>query len=134
DYILAALANGISTILQPGLCDDTARMQDALQRLGINMSSHANSEIKITGSNGRFNRGIINLDVGFSATSTRFLIALSALRSDSTTIDGHPSMQARPNKYLLDALIDLGAIVYSTNDGYLPLSIQCSENYAKSLH
>ncbi|HEX6396223.1 MAG TPA: 3-phosphoshikimate 1-carboxyvinyltransferase, partial [Steroidobacteraceae bacterium] len=47
-----------------------------------------------------------------------------ALRGDTTVVDGHISMQKRPNKDLVDALRALGATLESTHDGYLPTSVK----------
>ena len=46
--------------------------------------------------------------------TTRLLLAFAALRPGLTTIDGHISMQKRPNKALVDALRRLGARHEST--------------------
>lgn len=124
DLALSALANGTSVIRSAGVCDDTFRMVDSLRRMGIRIDAEEDDILRIYGSNGRLSDSAVELHVGQSATSTRLLMALCALRSGTTTIDGHPSMQARPNKYLLDALKNVGADVTSTNDGYLPTSIK----------
>jgi 3-phosphoshikimate 1-carboxyvinyltransferase len=51
------------------------------------------------------------------------MLAIAALRPDETVIDGHISMQKRPNKDLVDALRTLGATLQSTGDGYLPTTV-----------
>jgi 3-phosphoshikimate 1-carboxyvinyltransferase len=123
DCAIAALADGESTILFPGECDDYWRMKECLQRLGIAIDDKTPEQIKVVGRAGRFATGPIELFTHQSAVSTRLLMALAALRPDATIIDGHSSMQARPNKPLLDALVQLGAQVESTRDGYLPARV-----------
>jgi 3-phosphoshikimate 1-carboxyvinyltransferase len=123
DCAIAALADGESTILFPGECDDYWRMKECLRRLGIAIDDSKPEQIKVAGRGGRFASGTIELFTHQSAVSTRLLLALAALRPDVTLIDGHSSMQARPNKPLLDALAQLGAQVESTRDGYLPARV-----------
>lgn len=120
DCAIAALADGESTIRFPGECDDYWRMKDCLRRLGIGVDDSTEGVVRITGRGGRFDAGPIELYTGQSAVSTRLLLAMAALRPGVTTIDGHASMRARPNKALVDALAELGAGMQSTNDGHLP--------------
>ena len=47
--------------------------------------------------------------MGQSAVTARLMLAFAALRPDVTLVDGHISMQKRPNKDLVDALRTLGA-------------------------
>ena len=123
DCAIAALADGASTIRYPGECDDYWRMKDCLRRLGIAVDNSAEDAVRITGRNGDFAVGPIDLNTGQSAVSTRLLLAMAALRPDPTTIDGHISMRNRPNKALVDALASLGARLQSTNDGHLPTTV-----------
>jgi 3-phosphoshikimate 1-carboxyvinyltransferase len=123
DCAIAALAGGASTIRFPGECDDYWRMKDCLRRLGIAVDDSESDVVRITGQAGAFAKGPIELFTGQSAVSTRLLLAMAALRPELTVIDGHVSMQARPNKPLVDALADLGARLESTNDGYLPTRV-----------
>jgi 3-phosphoshikimate 1-carboxyvinyltransferase len=127
DCAIAALADGVSTIRFPGECDDYWRMKDCLRRLGIAVDDSESEVVRITGQAGSFARGPIELFTGQSAVSTRLLLAIAALRPDLTVIDGHVSMQARPNKPLVDALADLGARLESTRDGYLPTRVTGSQ-------
>jgi 3-phosphoshikimate 1-carboxyvinyltransferase len=124
DCAIAALANGTSTVRYPGEADDYWRMKDCLRRLGIAVDDSADDRVMIHGHGGAFEPGRVELDVGQSAVTARLMLAISALRPDVTVIDGHISMQKRPNKDLVDALVSLGAILQSTNDGYLPTTVQ----------
>jgi 3-phosphoshikimate 1-carboxyvinyltransferase len=123
DCAIAALADGISTIRYPGECDDYWRMKDCLKRLGIAVDDSQEGVVRITGQGGHFPGDEIHLDVGQSAVTARLLLAIASLRSAATVIDGHISMQKRPNKDLVDALRALGATLDSTNDGYLPTRV-----------
>ena len=123
DCAIAALADGLSTIRYPGEADDYWRMKDCLRRLGLAVDDSREGEVRITGRGGRFGAGRVELDVGQSAVTTRLMLAFAALRAEETVVDGHISMQKRPNKDLVDALASLGARLLSTNDGYLPISV-----------
>jgi 3-phosphoshikimate 1-carboxyvinyltransferase len=124
DCAIAALADGPSTVLFPGEADDYWRMKDCLRRLGIAVDDSAEGRVRISGRGGNFGPGRVQLDVGQSAVTTRLMLAFAALRSDETVVDGHISMQKRPNKDLVDALRALGATLESTNDGYLPTTVR----------
>ena len=124
DCAIAALANGPSTILYPGEADDYWRMKDCLRRLGIAVDDSREDRVLISGQGGNFAPDRVVLDVGQSAVTTRLMLAIAALRPDVTVVDGHISMQKRPNKDLVDALASLGARIESTNDGYLPTSVR----------
>jgi len=123
DCAIAALADGASTIRFPGEADDYWRMKDCLRRLGIAVDDSKEGEVRIAGRGGSFAPGSVTLDVGQSAVTARLMLAFAALRPDTTVIDGHISMQKRPNKDLVDALRALGATLDSTNDGYLPTTV-----------
>lgn len=114
----------MSTVRHPGEADDYWRMKDCLRRLGIAVDDSPEEAVVITGRAGQFAPGRVELDVGQSAVTTRLMLAFAALRGDSTVIDGHISMQKRPNKDLVDALRALGATLDSTNDGYLPTVVK----------
>lgn len=123
DCAIAALANGTSTVRYPGEADDFWRMKDCLRRLGIAVDDAHHDRVTIHGHGGTFAPGRVALDVGQSAVTARLMLAIASLRPDVTVIDGHISMQKRPNKDLIDALAGLGAALGSTNDGYLPATV-----------
>jgi 3-phosphoshikimate 1-carboxyvinyltransferase len=124
DCGLAALAQGASTIRYPGEADDYWRMKDCLRRLGIAIDDSRPEALTVEGRGGAFAPGRVELDVGQSAVTTRLMLAFAALRPDETIIDGHISMQKRPNKDLVDALRAMGATLDSTNDGHLPTTVR----------
>jgi len=123
DCAIAALADGVSTIRYPGECDDYWRMKDCLRRLGITVDDSVEGVVRIAGRGGDFIQGPVELNVGQSAVTTRLLLAITSLRPAPTTIDGHVSMRARPNKPLVDSLTALGATLQSSNDGHLPATV-----------
>ncbi len=127
DAMLASLADGESLLEFPADCEDYLRISEALIQLGVTIRQAGPESVSISGGGGTFRTGSVLLNAGLSGTSARFLIALALLRRDETVIDGLPPLRVRPNKHLVDALVDLGASVRSTNDGYLPISIRGPE-------
>jgi 3-phosphoshikimate 1-carboxyvinyltransferase len=134
DCAIAALADGTSTIRYPGECDDYWRMKDCLKRLGIAVDDSQEGTVRITGRGGEFPSGDVELDVGQSAVTTRLLLAIASLRPAATRLDGHVSMQKRPNKDLIDALRALGATLESTDDGHLPARVIGTRSLAGPSH
>ncbi len=125
NLVLAALAEGTTEIAAPCDCDDTREMVECLGSLGVSIeTSNDYRRISVDGTGGHFSEGPITLGLGLSGTSARFLIALSALRSEVTQLVGRGSLNERPNHPLLGAVEQLGGETVSSNDGCLPLSIK----------
>lgn len=131
--LLAALAEGESTLYAPGECDDYWRMKDALRALQVSIDDSKPGVVKIQGNGGNWKPGAAELYISQSGTSARLLLGAVATRRDATTIDGDPSMRVRPNKLLLDALKDLGVQVESERDGYLPVTLRGPESFARAV-
>ena len=127
--LLAALAEGTTTITNLLESDDTRHMLNALKQLGIQYTlSDDKTECTIVG-----NGGAISCDepqelfLGNAGTAMRPLCATLCLGKGSYTLTGEPRMKERPIGHLVDALRQTGAnIYYQENDGYPPLSIEAS--------
>ena len=134
NLVLASLAEGSTEIDAPCDCDDTREMVDCLGKLGIAIeASHDYRRVTVEGRGGRFAEGPVSLDLGLSGTSARFLIALSALRTDETRLAGRGSLNERPNAPLLDALEQLGGATESAHGGCLPVSIRGPGTFSRSV-
>lgn len=134
NLVLAALAEGTTEIASPCDCDDTREMVECLGDLGISIeTSEDYRTMTVEGKGGRFSDGPVSLGLGLSGTSARFLIALSALRTDETRLVGRGSLNERPNLPLLDAVEQLGGATESANGGCLPLSIRGPESFRHSV-
>ncbi len=123
--IIAALADGTSTLRHALFSDDTIYMAQALGALGIPMTADASaSTFVVEGMGGAIPAAQADLFVGNSGTSARFLTALVALGHGLYSIDGVARMRERPIAPLLASLRQLGAAVTSrgTRD-CLPLEI-----------
>lgn len=120
--MLAALANGESTISNVPENNDINRAIEALQNFGIDINKNGNV-LKIQGSNGQINPVSNEINVGESGTLMRFITAVSALSSKKVTITGSKRITERPVEHLIDALAQVG-IKCESPTGCPPVSIQ----------
>jgi 3-phosphoshikimate 1-carboxyvinyltransferase len=123
--IIAALADGTSTLRQALFSNDTHYMAESLNRLGIQVESNGPAEeFTVNGHGGSIPAEHALLFIGNSGTSARFLTALVALGSGHYEIDGIERMRQRPIEPLLAALRDLGADARSlASNGCPPVSV-----------
>lgn len=123
--LLAALANGTTEIRDLLASDDTARMLEALEKLGVKLENFAENAWRVTGCNGNFPNKDADLFLGNAGTAFRPLTAALALSNGNFRLSGVPRMHERPIGDLVDALRQAGAnIEYEANDGYPPLNIR----------
>lgn len=119
---LAAMAEGTTRLEGLLKADDTDRMIDSLERLGIGMRRLAPDVVEVQGCAGRMPVKTAELFVGNAGTAARSLTALLAFAGGSYRMDGIARMRERPIGDLLAALRELGAeIVCENKDGCLPL-------------
>jgi len=122
--LLAALAQGTTTVRDLLHSDDTERMLDALRTLGVQVESLGDNAYRVTGSGGDFSNKNAKLFLGNAGTAFRPLTAALALSGGSYELSGVPRMHERPIGDLVDALRQLGAdISYLGNEGFPPLQI-----------
>jgi 3-phosphoshikimate 1-carboxyvinyltransferase len=127
--LLAALAIGTTEVRDLLASDDTSRMLEALQTLGIKLSKVGENNWSVEGSSGNFpNKGSadkpVDLFLGNAGTAFRPLTATLALSGGHYRLHGVPRMHERPIKDLVDALRQIGAnIEYLENEGFPPLKI-----------
>src|SRR4051812_26974344 len=77
--LLAALANGTTEIRDLLASDDTARMLEALAKLGVKLENFAENAWRVTGCNGNFPNKNGELFLGNAGTAFRPLTAALAL-------------------------------------------------------
>lgn len=106
--LVAALADGPSTLRGPLVSDDTAAMIRSLRQLGAAIDD-GGPDWQIEGNGGRLRRPAAPLDVGNSGTTARFLAAAACLADGPVLIDGDARMRERPIEDLVEALRALGA-------------------------
>lgn len=129
--LLAALADGYSTLHRPLRADDTEVMVAALRQLGVeieaSISDGAWESLPICGTGGAL-RGGCTLDLHNAGTAVRFLTAACTLADEPVTIDGNARMRQRPIGELVGLLRSLGAkIDYVGAEGCVPLVVHRSE-------
>jgi 3-phosphoshikimate 1-carboxyvinyltransferase len=119
--LLAAMADGRSTISGAGLNDDTRRMVAALSALGFELAvDEAASRIVVDGRGGAIPARGRELDAGGAGTAMRFLLGFLTLGRGSFRLDGNRRMRERPVGPLLDALAALGISVRAERDNGCP--------------
>ena len=122
--LLAALSNGVTEIRDLLASDDTSRMLEALQALGVKLENFAENAWRVTGCNGNFPNKSADLFLGNAGTAFRPLTAALAFANGDYKLSGVPRMHERPIGDLIDALAQAGAVVeYLGNKGYPPLKI-----------
>src|SRR5882762_4722407 len=125
--ILAALADGETTLRGALWSEDTQVMVDALRKLGFEVNVEAeplefcNRTITVDGQGGKIpNMGTearpLEIFVGNAGTAARFLTALVCLGRGVYRLHGVPRMHERPQEALLFALWELGYRIDSPNE------------------
>jgi 3-phosphoshikimate 1-carboxyvinyltransferase len=121
--LLAALAKGNTEIRGLLTSDDTDRMLEALNALGVKVS-HTEQGIIVEGCNGDFPNKQADLFLGNAGTAFRPLTASLAFSNGDYHLHGVPRMHERPIGHLVTALRSAGAnIECLANDGFPPLQI-----------
>lgn len=122
--LLAALSEGATEIRDLLASDDTSRMLEALQTLGVKLENFAENAWRVTGCGGNFPNKKAEIFLGNAGTAFRPLTAALALAGGDYTLSGVPRMHERPIGDLVDALKQAGAdIQYLANSGFPPLKI-----------
>ncbi|MDB4265362.1 3-phosphoshikimate 1-carboxyvinyltransferase, partial [bacterium] len=125
--ILAALAEGETTLKGALFSRDTRIMIAALKELGFTISfCEQNKTIVVEGGAGRIPIKEAEIHIGNAGTAARFLTAFLALEAGGIyRLDGDPAMRERPMAGLLTALVDLAAaeIEFHGEDGFFPFTL-----------
>ncbi len=122
--LLAALAQGGTTLCDVLDSDDTRYMLEALRKLGVDWKAAGDRRVGISSIGGPFPGKQADLFLGNAGTAVRMLTAVLALCGGEYGIDGVARMHERPIGDLVDALRQLGAqIDYLGKPGFPPLKI-----------
>ncbi|HRX84788.1 MAG TPA: 3-phosphoshikimate 1-carboxyvinyltransferase [Phycisphaerae bacterium] len=124
--ILAALAQGRSTLSGVLFSEDTELMMAAMRTLGIQVDADAQAcTVGIEGCSGQLPATDADLFCGNSGTTIRFCTALCALGRGAYRLDGIERMRSRPIGPLVEALRGLGvSIGYESVDGFPPVIVR----------
>jgi 3-phosphoshikimate 1-carboxyvinyltransferase len=106
--IIAALAQGNSSLQNALISEDTGYVMDALKALGAEIAVGAET-ITISGTAGRLRDPGHAIYLGNNGTAMRLLTGVAALGTGIVALTGTPRLCQRPIKPLLDALTSLGA-------------------------
>lgn len=123
--LLAALAEGQTEVRDLLASDDTERMLEALQALGISTTRQGDESFLIDGCGGQIPVKQQELFLGNAGTAFRPLTAALALSGGDYILKGVARMHERPIGDLVDGLRQLGADVsYLENEGFPPLHLK----------
>ncbi|MCA9849043.1 MAG: 3-phosphoshikimate 1-carboxyvinyltransferase, partial [Dehalococcoidia bacterium] len=118
--LVAALAEGESTITDALASDDTHYMLEALRSLGVTIEERDAHTYVVTGAGGPFPADAAELYIGNAGTAARFLTAAVTLGRGTFTVDGSEAMRKRPIDPLIDGLRQLGVDIGSRFDNGCP--------------
>ena len=117
--LLAALADGSSTIDNPLRSRDSDLMIAGLRALGVVIEDSGTAVVVTPGAL----VGPAEIDVGLAGTVMRFLPAVATLAAGDVRFDGDPRARLRPIAPLLDSLRRLGASIDDGGRGALPFTV-----------
>lgn len=125
--VLAAIADGPSTLSAPLHSDDSARMIDALRTLGVEVEEVPGSggfgpDLRITPPP-RF-RGDVVIDCGQAGTVMRFIAPLAGLATGDVTVTAHSTALHRPMGTMIKALREIGADIDDGGNWSLPFIVR----------
>jgi 3-phosphoshikimate 1-carboxyvinyltransferase len=108
--LIAALAEGTTTLTNALFSGDSLYFASALQTLGFDISlDPENFLMTVTGRGGRIPAKQAELFIGNAGTAARFLTAFLTLGNGEYILDGDARMRERPIGDLISALQSLGA-------------------------
>jgi 3-phosphoshikimate 1-carboxyvinyltransferase len=122
--LLAALADGVTTLTNALESDDSTHVLNALTRLGFTLKRNE-TQVVVHGLGGHIPASHADLFIGNAGTAARFLTPLLALGHGEYRLDGDARMRQRPIGDLLDALTPLGVDVTSAT-GCPPLMVRAA--------
>ena len=123
--LLAALADGETEVRDLLESDDTARMLEALAKLGVPVQALGGNAYRVGGCGGVIPVKEAELFLGNAGTAFRSLTAVLALAGGRYTLSGVARMHERPIGDLVDALRQVGAdVTYLNETGFPPLEIR----------
>jgi len=121
--IIASLAHGCSTLLNPLVSEDTRAAINACQALGAEIEMR-NDRLVIRGCGGRPRKPAAALDMLNSGTTTNLMLGILGACGLEAEVTGDQSLRSRPVKALAEALTALGCTLdFLDRPGYPPLRI-----------
>lgn len=123
--LMAALADGETTLKGVLFSDDSRHFLQALQDLGFQVEINEKEKVVVVrGEAGKIPAQQGKINVGSAGTAARFLTAMLGFSDGSYEIQASEQMKKRPMKPLFDVLSKAGAkITYLEQEGFLPVHI-----------
>jgi len=108
--LLAALAEGTSTITGLSAGDDVVRTRLAIAALGAGVEDDSGA-VRVEGGRSRLSAPSAPLDLGNSGTALRLLAGIAATLEGTTVLTGDASLRSRPMDRVAEPLGRMGASV-----------------------
>lgn len=120
-FIAAALAEGESVLKDPLYSEDTVASLEACEKLGALFQRYEDKCV-VQGTAGYIKTPENVVDVKNSGTTVRILSSVAAIapRANFTIFTGDESLRKRPMQNLIDALTNLGVMIYSSQSNGTP--------------
>ena len=124
--LLAALANGKSTLNGVLFSDDSRHFLDCLVSLGFQVEIHEEEkQVILYGTGGHIPNPAAKINVGSAGTAARFLTAFLGISKCSCFIDASEQMKKRPMQELFSSLKAIGgSFSFPEEENHLPVLIQ----------
>jgi len=123
ELVLAALADGPSTLTGGLVARDTELMMAALEALGGGIERDGDSWAMTPINFAHISDEAVQIDCGLAGTVMRFVPPLVLLGFQPVSFDGDERGRLRPMAGVIDALRQLGARVDDENRGTLPFTV-----------
>jgi 3-phosphoshikimate 1-carboxyvinyltransferase len=123
--LLAALADGTTTItgFLPG--EDCLCTMRALQAMGCAIEVVSETELRVHGTGGKLQPPLEPLECGNSGTAMRLIAGILAAQPFKSRLIGDASLSSRPMKRIVDPLQQMGAKIQGRGDKHTaPLEIE----------
>jgi 3-phosphoshikimate 1-carboxyvinyltransferase len=126
ELVLAALADGPSTLRAPLWSRDSELMVEGLRQLGVGFERMAGAggfgdDLRVTPAEELV--GSTTIDCGLAGTVMRFLPPVAALALGPTTFDGDEGARRRPMRGVIDGLRGVGVDIDDDGRGALPFTV-----------
>ena len=125
-FLLAALADGVSTIEGALSAGDTLAFAAGLRALGFDAEPDRAGAWRVRGAAGRIPRDEAAVHCAEAGTAARFLVAACAAGEGRYRMDGAPQLRRRPLAPLLQALRAQGAATEPAGADRLPFTLLAS--------
>lgn len=127
ELLLAAIADGPSTLHAPLHSDDSARMIDALRSLGAHIEEADSAgefgpDLHVTPLSAQ--SAALTVDCGQAGTVMRFVTPIAGLASTDVHITAHDTALHRPMGVMIKALRDIGVDIDDGGSWSLPFTVR----------